>query len=380
MRIGIVTGEYPPMQGGVGAYTAILAQQLAEHGQEVHLFSTQAARENNLPMTNTSSDWGFSSLPAVAEWAKKAHLDLINIQFQTAAFGMSPWVHFLPDYLRSTPVVTTFHDLRYPYLFPKAGPLRTWIVRHLARASRGVIVTNHEDAQRVEYLPRRRMIPIGSNITGKLASDFNAAVWRQSAGASQNDFLLSYFGLINRSKGLNHLLDSIAALRERQVPIRLLMIGGTAGTSDPTNAGTIAEIQQIIVRAGLEDCIYQTGYLEDNQTVGSYLKASDAVVLPFLDGASFRRGSLMAAIHYDCCIVTTRPNVPVPEFVGGENMLLVPAGDTSSLTHALYELYEKPVLRQHLRQGATQLARRFDWEHIAAAYVDFFETILRGQA
>jgi hypothetical protein len=61
----------------------------------------------------------------------------------------------------------TFHDLRVPYLFPKAGPLRRWIVYHLARSAEGVIATNDEDFHRLltEARPRRlALIPIGSNI------------------------------------------------------------------------------------------------------------------------------------------------------------------------------------------------------------------------
>ena len=40
---------------------------------------------------------------------------------------------------------TTFHDLRPPYLFPKAGPLRDYVTHRLARASDAVIGTNGSD-------------------------------------------------------------------------------------------------------------------------------------------------------------------------------------------------------------------------------------------
>ena len=43
------------------------------------------------------------------------------------------------------PVVVTFHDLRVPYLFPKAGRLRPAAVTHLARAAAGVIATDPAD-------------------------------------------------------------------------------------------------------------------------------------------------------------------------------------------------------------------------------------------
>lgn len=376
MRIGIVTGEYPPMQGGVGAYTAILAQHLNDCGHDIHLFSTRQAQSNSLSINNTIEKWGLGSLHTIRQWASSSQLDLINLQFQTAAYGMSPWIHFLPDAVRRIPIVTTFHDLRFPYLFPKAGPLRDWIVMHLAQRSAGVIVTNHEDAALIEHLRQHRLIPIGSNMLSALPENDDPQRWRTIAGAAKDDFLLAYFGLINRSKGLETLLESVAALHNEGIPARLLIIGGVAGSSDSTNTAYIAEFEQRIEQLNLTDCIHRTGFIESDTDVGGFLNASDAVVLPFRDGASFRRGSLMAGIHYGCPIVTTIPSVHVPEFVHSQNMLLVPPGDIASLTTALRQLYTMPEIRQHLRQGAAQLATHFDWKQIARDYLGFFESII----
>ena len=334
MRIGIVTGEYPPMQGGVGAYTRILARHFSDNGHDISLFSSTQAYSDTFPIFCTPDNWGIGSLRAIHQWTTRHQLDVVNLQFETAAYGMSPWIHFLPDVVRRVPVITTFHDLLFPYLFPKAGPLRDWIVMHLARRSTGVIVTNHEDAQRVQNLPDTRLIPIGSNILQSLPANTNPHVWREKAGASTNDFLIAYFGLINRSKGLETLLKSLHRLRKEDIPGRLLIVGGVTGSSDSTNIAYSEEINRLIARLDLNDYVYRTGFLEDDAAVGSYLNASDVVVLPFNDGASFRRGSLMAAIHYGCAIVTTIPRVHVPMFVHGQNMWLVPPQNDDALTTA----------------------------------------------
>ena len=39
MRIGLVTGEYPPDQGGVGDFTTQLGRALADLGHEVHVIT-----------------------------------------------------------------------------------------------------------------------------------------------------------------------------------------------------------------------------------------------------------------------------------------------------------------------------------------------------
>ncbi len=47
MRIGMITGEYPPMQGGIGAYTRILAGEMAAQGHEVFVLSRTGTTSNN---------------------------------------------------------------------------------------------------------------------------------------------------------------------------------------------------------------------------------------------------------------------------------------------------------------------------------------------
>ena len=41
--IHIITGEYPPMLGGVGDYTALIAGKLAEYQKEVHVWANDCA-------------------------------------------------------------------------------------------------------------------------------------------------------------------------------------------------------------------------------------------------------------------------------------------------------------------------------------------------
>lgn len=375
MRIGIVTGEYPPMQGGVGAYTNLLAHHLADTGQQVYLFSRVGTHSADLPLESTARVWGPASLRAVYRWARDHSLQIINVQFQTAAFNMSPWVHFLPD-AADKPVVTTFHDLRSPYLFPKAGPLRDWIVMRLARTSAGVIVTNAEDEKRVRHLPHIALIPIASNILAELPQPFDPVPWRTQAGASADDFLLAYFGLVNRSKGLDILLESLAALREAGVPARLVVIGGETGSSDLSNAAYAAEIKKLALRLGLAPYIHFTGYLTDETAVGSFLKASDMVVLPYRDGVSLRRGSLMAAFRYGCPVATTTPRFEITFLRDGHNVLFIPPDDSAALAQTLRRYYESPQLQTNLRFEAEKLKHLFEWSHIAERYISFFERVL----
>lgn len=369
MRIGWITGEYPPMQGGVGAYTQILAQQIRDLGHACLIFTDQRAASptGRLPVTAQVQSWSPSALIRAKRWARAHQLDVISLQYQTAAYNMSPFIHFAPDLLRPFPVVTTFHDLRFPYLFPKAGALRPWIVRRLARASAAVIVTNDED--QAELAARQiasTTIPIGSNIdpTGS-----------QARPRSDSDFVIAFFGLINDSKGLDLLLESVRALIDQGISARLWLIGGGAGASDLSNLDYAKVIDTLIDRFALRSHIHQSGFLDDAQ-VAAYLHAADVVALPFKDGASLRRGSLMAALTCGTAIVTTAPAQPLPALAEAV-FFCQPTAD--SLTAALRSLYTDPDRRARLREAAARAARQFDWHQIAQHIIAVLEHTLNDR-
>ena len=46
MQIGLITGEYPPMQGGVGDFGRELGQTLVELGHEVHVITGKSQIAN----------------------------------------------------------------------------------------------------------------------------------------------------------------------------------------------------------------------------------------------------------------------------------------------------------------------------------------------
>jgi glycosyltransferase involved in cell wall biosynthesis len=381
LRIGLLTGEYPPSQGGVGDFTRELARALAELGHAVHVI-TGPARQPDAPMANPQSliphlqspfvhrailRWDWSSLFVVRMLARELGLQAVNLQYQAAAYGLAAPVHFLPRVV-GVPCAVTFHDLRVPYLFPKAGPLRWRTVLALARAARAAVVTNAEDELRLRRAGGVRclaQIPIGSNIAPDLPADYERAAWRRRLGVAEAECLLGYFGFLNASKGGETLVRALALLRRQGWPARLVLIGAQAGGSDPTDAGYGARVEALAQELGVAPLIQATGFVPPAE-VSAHLDSCDLLVLPYEDGASFRRGSLIAGLAHGCAIVSTTPAVPQPGLADGENLRLVPPGDAEACAAAAAELMDSPELRRRLSSGAQALAREFTWDKIAA--------------
>ena len=411
MRIGLITGEYPPQQGGVGDFTRELARALiaAEHEAQVITGGTrqdarsrrQEARsktEDGIVVQRVINSWGARCWKQIADVAQRERFEVLNIQYEPAAYAMQAGVNFLssPWARRSikVPIVTTFHDLLVPYLFPKAGPLRWKVVEYLARHSDAVIVTNEEDRARLSNLPvslrypaeraawrqfptsNLHVVPIGSNIEPVDVSDSDRVIERARWGVQLDEFLLGYFGFLNLSKGGTDLMQALKTLLGEGLPVKLVLIGGRTGSSDPTNAEYAAQVERLIETLGVKERVIATGYL-DPAGVSRTLRVCDVMVLPYVDGASLRRGSLLAAIAHGKAIVTTEPRYPIAGLKQNESALFVAPNDPRSVADAVKQVWQNEELRTRLECGAAEAARLYTWDRIAAQTVEVFESALR---
>lgn len=383
MRIGLITGEYPPLPGGVGDFTRQLARALGQAGHAVHVLTARRAAPGPEPDPGVSvtcgvARWGWRSLRAARTWAAERDLDLVNVQYQAAMYGLAAPIHFLPDVV-GRPCVATFHDLRIPYLFPKAGRLRHAAITHLARRSCAAIATDPGDAGQLlaRGVAAVTQIPIGSNVAAQPPLTYDREAWRMAHGLRRDDFVIGYFGFLNQSKGGDTLIEALAALTRSLPTARVLLIGGQAGASDATDAGFAARITDLISAHGLGERVVRTGYLPEDETSAALL-ACDALALPYRDGASLRRGTLMAALAHGLPIVSTTGEALPPDLRDGDNIQLVPPGSPDHLADALATLSRDPDLRRRLGHGARALSARFGWEAIAARTAEVYAACLAG--
>lgn len=392
MRICLISGEYPPQRGGVADYTWWLARHLARQGAEVAVLTSKAVKnkgeemggENGLRVLPQVEGWGLRSWPGIARTLRRLGADIAHLQYQTGAFAMAPAVNLLPQWVRRrTPCrfITTFHDLNPPYLFPKAGRLRLWANRFLLRWSDAAIITNEEDRRRAQgWAEGRRLhlIPIGSNLFPSPGIEAHCQQWRAMAGVEPGGLLLGHFGFLSEGKGVETLFQAIALLRKEGLAVKLLMVGGRSGDSDVSGGIYERGALRYLGELGLGEAVVWTGYLEPPEASVALLSV-DTCVLPFAQGASFRHGTLMAALAHGLTLITTMPSVVAangPRLISGENCLLVPPGDAAALVRAIAQLMASPDLRRHLSEGATQLAVHFSWETIAAQTMALYREVL----
>jgi len=356
-----VTGEYPPDVGGVGDYTARLRLALEQRG-----WLTDVVTRRQVGRWDARAPaWLLRHAPRQG---------VVHIQYQAAAFDLLGDICLLPALMRrvrpALSSVTTFHDAREPYLFPRAGRLRRLAVQLLARTSDTVIAADSRDLRCLGGpSPRHVQIPIGANIACQPADGYHRAAFRSELGLGEDDLAVVYFGTLNSSKAASVLLDAFGVIQQQQPRARLLLLGSEISASDPSDRISAARVRDRI--AGFGSAVIRTGWLAPRQ-LSAYLLAGDVALLPFVDGASARRGSLLACAAHGLPLVTSRPAArEVEGYVTAVGL------DASDMAAAVLGAWHQPV---RLRSASLALAESVSWSRIAAQHINVYERLLYSRA
>ena len=132
-RVLIVSGEYPPMLGGIGDYTYKLTASLSKVGVEPLLFVPEGSRPHSqdVPIAATYGEWSWETLRGLHRTLVETEADWLHVQHQVSMYKSHLSAYAIPRYLRwkrwKGRIAVTFHDLNPPVLFPRGMRLWNWL-------------------------------------------------------------------------------------------------------------------------------------------------------------------------------------------------------------------------------------------------------------
>ncbi|MBI1299381.1 glycosyltransferase [bacterium] len=371
-RIALVTGAWPPIKCGVGDFCRRLAVEMSHQGAPVAVVTDRGAQAqpgDAVTVHATVPHWGPSALPAVLRSVAAAGPDVVNLHYPTVNYHRLSLVDLLPLAVRTLlrlPVVTTVHEFS---TFHRLGRRR---VMQMVRSSAAAIVPDVENDRLLRQVFSARgeqiaHIPLGPPIEASLPVGFDRLAWRRKHNLDPHSLLLVYFGFVSPSKGLDTLLQAFAHL-PTNLNIQLCLLADSE-PSAPQYADYHRHIAAQVDRfAG--HSIRWTGYLPAD-TVSAWLAAADLAVLPFADGASLRRTTLLTCIAHGLPVLSTGERAPI----GGVDV--VPIGDAAALARAISAFHTQPAKLAQLRRQAEDAAGQISWPSIAQETIDFLARVVK---
>jgi hypothetical protein len=292
----------------------------------------------------------------------------VLLQYNPFVFGRSgfaPGLLLEVDRLRRrsrAPLALMVHEAWVDMSDPKSSLIGLWQRAQLQALLRlaDAVMTSTEALARA--IGRGALhVPIAANIL-PVATSHLAATARLGLDGK---LAVALFGRGHPSRALDHAEAAIAALAGAHGADRLTIL----------NLGADASV--VRVPPGVE--VISPGRLS-NDELSVRLWASDLVLLPFHDGVSTRRSTLMAAFAHGRPVLGLRGRNTDAVLAGARGALvLTPAGDRAAFSRAAVELTSDPQRMRSIGDAGHQLYEtHFDWPHVARRVAAVVNGLIRG--
>jgi glycosyltransferase involved in cell wall biosynthesis len=296
--------------------------------------------------------WGLTQVPGLLRRVASERPDAILMQYPTDAFDAALGPHAFSVLQRQAPLVVTLHE------FAAANLIRRASLSILLARCAAVVATAETERQALlswfPWLKRRTcVIPISANLPER--------EWRPSEQP-----LVVYFGQIRPEKGLEDFFACHAALADRFTDAKFVIVGSRV----PKFASYYQTIEADAGKRGID----LRGEMGPDQ-VSDFLRTATVALLPFPAGASFRRGSLLAAAVCGVPIATLRGAETPAEMAD----VLRPATSREELVAQVAACLSDSAMRNAAHARSCRLAALVSWDAIAERYLDLFSRLTTRQ-
>ena len=271
---------------------------------------------------------------------------------------------------RHVPTVLTVHDLIY-HLFPEHHKalnyhyLNRTMPLYCRRADAIIAVS---ESTRRDLIDQYHIDPAKITVVYEAAaSHFQPAppdrVDPVRSRYSLPDRFLIHVGTLEPRKNLVRLLNAVAALREAEIKVNLVLVGARGWLYE----GFFRRLEEL----ALEDTVRVLGYVPDEDLPALYCAARACVLPSVYEGFGL---PVLEAMACGTPVVCSRA-ASLPE-LGGEAARYFDPYDTEDMASALRQVWESESLQEEMSTSGLAQSARFSWTKTAEETVAVYEQTL----
>lgn len=362
MKICLITPTWPAFNCGIGDYSAHVAQVLSLR-DDVTVLTAERGKIAPVPGVTVQAIFNpanLSEIYRVADYVEQEKPDWVLLQYNPYSFharGLNLHLPMMMQNLKKrapkTRIAVMVHEARRPIENWRHSLSTSWIHWSLWTIGRAADVLFFSIDPWVEkyqsWFPKIPVLhlPVGSNIPVVGMPKQEA---KQRLGLDSQCLTLGLFGRVSPSLSLEHIRDAVGSVEASGVPYAVLYVGSQG--------------------AYVSDQLPHSPVIADGphspEEVSRRFQAMDCMLLPFVEGVSTRRTSLMTGLQHGVAVAGTWG--PLTDKILLEQpsaMLLTPAQDREEYKRGILRLAADPQLREQIaKSGQRFYEENFSWEVI----------------
>ncbi len=361
----LVVGQVPPPHHGQAVMVETLLRGRYTDVELLHLDASYSDSLDQLGGVSLRKVWRMLAVVVRAVLIRVTRKATV-LYYHPAGANRSAIVRdaFVLTILRPLFATTVFHHHArglVPSLAELPAPLRQVARRSLAGADLAISPSASLDEEITALQPVRAVVVPNGTPGGRPATEPDGGPTR-----------LLFLNLVSRAKGAHWLLDAVAELHRRDLPVHATFAGAFPSVAEE------ADFRRRIAELGLAAHVALPGLVAGDAKWEAF-RSADVFCVP----TTYRQESFgLAAVEAASCglaIVTTDVPGVRDVFRHGEDALLADPDDPASLPELLSSLCTDPALRQALGHRARALfEERFTeqhfWDAMDAALSDVVRT------
>lgn len=399
MKIGFIAEGYPPMSGGVATSAQRIARELVRLNCEVVILTF----ENTVPIT--SEDVCFEEVDEGVKVYRVGPFFLKNATMKTTVEmldekykavlrrrAFNQMLHILQN--EDVNIILSFYVLNSGYLAQMlanelhmkhvVGIRGNDIGRNVFHVNRFAVtkwvLDECDSIITVNHHLMNRTLTVFKEVKDKICCIENGFLYKdiesnntlkqqiiEKNGWSENDPIITFIGSLREKKGTVILAKALRQIVEKNIPVRLMVIGPDISGAEKMIIGSLwEELKE-------KHIIYITGQIPRTEVL-HYASIADVVCIPSLDDG-MANGLLEGMSVGLCPITTTIMNDVVTD---KENGRVVKAGDISGLADTIVDVISnKEKLKLYGDSARETIIQKHNPKLEAKRYIKVFEDILK---